>query len=555
MTVHPRTHLYGRDVGERRRGASWSLWVVASLSLLSIGAECSPTERGCDYAGTCSSGELPACINFCVDWTPVEDAIDMDCSIDPCDSRVLSGEFILCPNPLSCVPVIDGLTGGIGPAGRCASQNLQLADACDPDTDVCSTGMFCKRFGDAGGCPEFERIPWVHPAGTQGMCVLPTREGGLCNGNWPGPGCSVCEPGTLCTADPNRGGQFRCQRRCEDDGDCPCPSGVLPEHTVTGLPDTTCQPHGFCGICISSRNTCEYRYPDPEMDTECDEHPSTPGCAEWIQDRPYSCCDPLADCSEITALTAGERGVFSVGSHVCCRDVSSPCSASSECCPGAVCNPTTAQCEACGGLGAEPPIDGACCDGLVLHPAEGVCGRPCPIPDGQPCTSCPGVSSTAVCTPYSYRCPPPTSALDDDCDGVDDDCDGRTDEDWSSESSCAGTDDDCGASTFQGVERCIDGGIVCDTSGGLCKFNFDTLVFTGDYGDCWWGDRNCSDGCAPAAFCLNTSCNPGAPPKCWEMSKAFPAGPECDGFDVEQTCTGIACWSPGDANTTGDACP
>ncbi len=525
-----------------------TLGCVVAGALASLGSECSPTPPACEGGDCNPETELPACISYCSPKLDHDDAIGEACSDDPCHPEVLSGNVILCPSPLTCFPAMDATS----PLGVCLDLNQGLLEECNPDGfDLCQSGTYCRAVddGEGGGCPGFFGLN----GNEAGLCSLPVREGSACDADWGSPGCAVCEPGTLCRPDPHRGGRRLCQRSCESDGDCPC------EDTEA---DTTCQPSGFCGICIGHGSACDYRNPDPEMDAHCEENPTEPDCYEWISNSPYECCDTMDQC--VTNAPDPEDGEVYPGE--CCRPAGASCEPGTfDCCSDAACDPSTNECVACGEFGETPPFVGGeefCCAGLEFR--DDRCLVPCTDGlEGTACEACPGAEGEWKCTDRGDKCDGPATGTTDDCDGIDNDCDHRVDEDFAP-SSCEAEVEACG-SEFPGTERCIGGEPQCAVDDSTyCRYDFDTSRFYGNLDACGWGMKDCSVNghadCPPGTFCFINNCWTDSTGMsyygCWPIDQPHPSGACPGGTYVTEndSCTGSVCWAPGDLGG-GYGCP
>ena len=397
--------------------------------------------------------------------------------------------------------------------------------------DACQSGTYCKPTADWDGafeCPDFPSIN-----GEAGLCALPQREGTSCDANWGSPGCRVCEPGTGCLPDPDRGGALTCQRPCEDDLDCPCPG--------TGEA-SVCRETGFCSICIVHGSHCEFRVEDS----------SQTGNPVWEAMAPYGCCDEDDECDPVGSPTL-EPGAVVDG--ICCREEGAPCEVGGgDCCGNDACDPATNECVACGQFNEPiPTLNGEdfCCDGL--EPRDDLCLVPCQHTSGA-CEKCPNVTGTWSCTPTGSECEPPGGAAAfDDCDGIDNDCDEKIDEDWEPPSAtCTAEDADCG--DVEGTWDCSRsaGGEVClpDTSG-LCKYTFGFPdSFRGNAAACGWGYLTCSTtgvpGCPPTSWCESDNCS--GVQHCFPVDQKMCSQPNADDYLPPRStaCTGdTICWEPG----------
>lgn len=395
------------------------------LALLSIAADCSPTRRACKHEGTpaCDDGvggtEYPACINFCAPRLTVNEALGADCSSDPCEAVELG--LVMCPTGTHCEAPINQTVG------QCV-EAIGVLEACSPEslvtnTNGCSSGTYCRGIE----CPRVPKFDWLEDA--EGVCVPPVREGELCDGNWGGIGCLLCEPGTECVGDPARNNVRVCQRQCEEDDDCPCGT---PQTGETGTVEYGCQPHGYCAICHPNGTEC--RNPnDPELYDSCMDDPTKEGCEAIVKDGVYPCCDPASLCTEVDLEALGVGYTSEV--QVCCRGLGSECGAGDDCCPGSDCiDGACSPCVMPGEFHEYGPDENHCCGAdLGVAPNEdSVCAQPCED-KGEVCEECgDGVAywecdpvQGAVCDRTALR---EAYATEEVCDDKDNDCDGRTDE-------------------------------------------------------------------------------------------------------------------------------
>lgn len=546
----------GKQHMKKIAGVLCSMSVLGVAALL-VGGQCDPTERPCNNPGECEGDEYPACIQHCVPQIPREDALGMQCVTDPCHPDLVdSGSAILCPTGLTC------LAWSGGTHGVCADLHQGLLGACEPQAiNTCATGLYCRPFEDAGceGNPERpDNIPYYADAG--GVCAPPIREGGLCDANWGEEGCRACEPGTLCTPDPERGNSLRCRRACDTDDDCPCNEGVDPSVCLGDSDPGDGEADGFCSVCVAHHDECDYRAPDPEMDAYCNSNPRAAGCFEWLSQTPYDCCNAEDDC-RLVSLGGGTYPSLSTG--VCCEP-SGSCETDDDCCPGDLCNPSTNECQPCDGLG--DPVEVGCCGDLEDR-GDGICRPECdPELIDTECDVCEGVEEKWTCTDETgLECLPvePTAGDDTTCDGKDDDCDGDIDEDWSGGSSCEFEDSRCDGRTFDGAEVCRGGSVECEPIEDYCVYDYamQSLV-EGNYTDCHQGWRDCETGghgvCPPNTYCRVNDCwtdeNEEPFYGCWPHGMAYGCTGEPYGRD--QDCSsGTICWVDGEWNTTGFVCP
>ena len=516
-------------------------------SLFSLGAECSPTPPACGEGPCDEDTELPACISSCVPKLSRADALRATCHTDPCHPDVVGGAVALCPSPLTCVPSTGEPGGGFG---TCQDLGQTFATACDPDSpfEACQSGTYCKPTdaysGTGPGCPNFDNLN-----GEPGLCALPRREGNGCDANWGNPGCNVCEPGTLCLPDDTRGGRLICQRPCEDDSQCPC-DGLSGE-------TSECLEDGACSICIAHRSSCEYREPDPELESLCASDPTEPACADYSRNDPYLCCHPEDECDPALDNPL-EPGELALGQ--CCRPEGAGCEVGGgQCCGDDVCDPASEECVGCGQFGEDPPSGNGdlCCDGLVER--DGRCVRPCIEDTGAGCEPCADVEGTWICTDHGDECEvnAPSSASDD-CDGLDNDCDRRIDEGWTPPSArCDVEVPGCGVLQDAGTWECTEDGEVCvPNRDAYCSYNFETQVFEGNADACLFGYRRCygsHTNCPPSSRCISDDCSgSGSFFRCQPLDAMY-----CDtvggspAFVSEpRNCPGqeSVCWVPGDTS-------
>ena len=453
----------------------------------------------------------------------------------------------LCPSPLTCVPSTGEPGGGFG---TCQDLGQTFATACDPDSpfEACQSGTYCKPTdaysGTGPGCPNFDNLN-----GEPGLCALPRREGNGCDANWGNPGCNVCEPGTLCLPDDTRGGRLICQRPCEDDSQCPC-DGLSGE-------TSECLEDGACSICIAHRSSCEYREPDPELESLCASDPTEPACADYSRNDPYLCCHPEDECDPALDNPL-EPGELALGQ--CCRPEGAGCEVGGgQCCGDDVCDPASEECVGCGQFGEDPPSGNGdlCCDGLVER--DGRCVRPCIEDTGAGCEPCADVEGTWICTDHGDECEvnAPSSASDD-CDGLDNDCDRRIDEGWTPPSArCDVEVPGCGVLQDAGTWECTEDGEVCvPNRDAYCSYNFETQVFEGNADACLFGYRRCygsHTNCPPSSRCISDDCSgSGSFFRCQPLDAMY-----CDtvggspAFVSEpRNCPGqeSVCWVPGDTS-------
>lgn len=528
-------------------------WVLLMALPLLAFDDCSPSPRPCDAPGMCdAASQLPACIQFCVDRVPREEALGQTCVVDPCDEALLGGSAILCPSPLSCLFESGGL-------GTCVDVAQPALARCQPSPHVntCATGLFCRPFKDSAApeCPSnAERPSGSYYAGWDGVCLPPVREGGLCDANWGQAGCAVCEPGTQCAADPNRNNTLRCLRPCANDLDCP--------NCESGGGSTTCET-GFCTVCVQRNAECESRLPDPEMDAECAADPFKPGCPAYLGSEPYACCDPNNECRSLsgTPSSTGPDG-RPRWTGTCCGVDGADCETDGDCCRNQYCDPAGNTCNACVEEGAPASANYECCGDRVVR--GGVCRPPCNEDGACPRPSC-EVDTEWVCTDRGDECLPveDVSGEPDVCDGVNNDCDENVDEDFVP-GSCSFTDPRCASSfTVAGQERCDGGTIECVPVDPYCVYEFDNAsgggaLATGTAGHCYdpapidCGTGGHSD-CPPNQYCAAIPDLTTSNLACWPFNRAEP-----DDTAVTYPCPpGTAvCWhSAMDKNTTGYACP
>lgn len=163
-----------------RVGALATGGMFAALSVVLLGAECSPTPRPCNNPGECEDGtEYPACIQYCVERLYRDDALGQTCVVDPCHpDLVQNGSAILCPDGLTCV-------SSDGVHGVCTDLRRPFLAACTPGPfNECATGLFCRPFEDTGCEGGIQRPEGSYYASAGGVCSTPIREGGFCDANW-----------------------------------------------------------------------------------------------------------------------------------------------------------------------------------------------------------------------------------------------------------------------------------------------------------------------------------------------------------------------------------
>lgn len=539
----------------RRSGLVLAVLSLSIASLL-VGGQCDPTERPCNNPGACGESEYPACIQYCVPQVPRDEALGMPCVADPCDPDLVSaGTAILCPTGLSCVPF------GGSSQGVCLDLHQAILGACEPQVvNTCASGLFCRPF-EGEECPgNPERPSGVsYYAGAGGVCAPPIREGGFCDANWGQQGCRVCEPGTQCTPDPERGGSLRCRRTCDLDDDCPCTEGADPSVCLGDMNAGDGEHDGFCSVCVPHHGECQYRAPNPDMDELCLSNPDAPGCFEWLSLTPYGCCAAEDECRRVSV---GGGSAPSLDTGVCCAP-SAACETNADCCPSDLCNTITNECQPCDGPGEMMGV--GCCEGL--EPREGVCRPECdPMLENTECDLCQGVDEVWTCTDETgLECLPvePPGGDDSTCDGVDDDCDGDIDEDWAEGGSCEHSDPHCDGRTFGGVEVCRGGVVQCEATEYYCVYDFGThSLLRGSYVRCNQGMTRCESGshsaCAPNQYCRVNNCwttgSGMSQELCWPHGEAY--GCMGEPYETDQLCdSGTICFTPDERNTTGFACP
>ena len=252
--------------------------LLLTLTPALMGARCSPSRRARSLSSSCTQpgpwasnctldatpasststlGTLPACLRTCRPQpASLSVANGAACVVNPCDDASFTGPpaRVMCPENWSCVPnSLDGRTG------QCRRLDTEVLGLCHPGdvTSPCPTGTYCRQFTTTG-------VIFARPSGTRfsdytrmGMCVLPVREGGICDtdaGVISTTNGRQCEPGLSCGLLPGAtSGDRRCQRSCNTNGiaDCPCDT---PGNTIQCLGEGTSQ--AFCTFCFADRTEC-----------------------------------------------------------------------------------------------------------------------------------------------------------------------------------------------------------------------------------------------------------------------------------------------------------
>lgn len=462
-----------------------------------MAANCSPSpvsrSGGCPAGGvSCSLSELPACINFCAPRPSPSVAEGVRCVLDPCDTAGFAQpSTYLCPDNFSCIA--DLTDPGFG---TCHATDASVFMGCHPvEGPPCPTGTYCRPFD-----VNLARPAWI-TSDYDGVCMLPVREGGLCDSDFGHPGILVCEPGTNCDTDPlGLSSTLRCRRPCESDDDCPCEVDSNP----TAVSAIECHGEGsstgFCTTCSPNGGDCDYG-PDAR------------------------CCD------EPNGATCNQVNILGVAQAVCCRPSGEACDLGSsifECCPNSNCN-EEGLCEACVPVGEEVG-SGECCGLSAPAGPDGICSRPCTwrgytMSDGDPCdlADSPGCTGTMACRPAGGDCVPPSNVAPNDttCDDVDEDCDGDRDEDYAG-GSCSERIATCanpGGFTpgMGGEERCDHGTAICEYGpGDYCQYDAGANLVHGR------GDQ-----CLVGSGLVPTPCNTGPGTLCGPGEICGPAGSTC----------------------------
>jgi hypothetical protein len=377
----------------------------------------------------------------------------------------------LCPDNFSCIA--DASDPGFG---TCHATDASVFMGCHPiEGPPCPTGTYCRPFD-----VNLTRPAWI-TTDYDGICMMPVREGGLCDADFGHPGTLVCEPGTHCDHDPlGMSSTLRCRRPCEDDDDCPCDLGSNPAIECHGEESST----PYCTSCSPNGGNCDYG-PDAR------------------------CCD------EPNGAICNQVNILGVAQAVCCRPNGASCETLFDCCPNSNCN-GEGECEACVPVGEEVG-SGQCCGLSAPAGPDGICSRDCTwrgqsMDDGDPCeiADSPGCTGTMACLPAGGDCIPPSTVSPDDttCDNVDDDCDGEPDEEYAG-GSCSEVIAACqNAGGFtpsaSGEYRCDHGVVVCEYDpGDYCQYDAGANLIHGAPDRCLVGNGLVPTpcGCGPGEVC------------------------------------------------------